>query len=177
MARKTSAKPLKTAHRFPKAPTDSAGKDRALAALLDSPTIVAAAQAAGVGESTLRRWLRDDEEFQDKLRQSRQQALRHVSLRLQQRASEAVEALFDNITSEKRVEPGRAAMLRTALDFAFRAGAYNDLAERLEALETAAKQEQFNTTKSESNSTPRNPEDEVINSGEEAIHEHQNRFQ
>ena len=141
MARKTFVKPLKTAHHKQNTQKSSAtAKDRALAALLDSRTIVAAAQKAQVGESTLRRWLRDDEEFQRQLRQQRQQALGHVALRLQQRASEAVEVLFDNLASEKRVEPGRAAMLRTALDFAFRAGSYNDLAERLNALERAAKE-------------------------------------
>jgi hypothetical protein len=138
MARKTFAKPLKTAHRDQNASKHSTAKDRALAALLESRTIVAAAQKAQIGESTLRCWLRDDEDFQQKLRHQRQQALGHVALRLQQRASEAVEALFDNLASENRVEPGRAAMLRTALDFAFRAGSYNDLADRLDALERAA---------------------------------------
>jgi hypothetical protein len=135
MGKKTSVKPLKTAHSTPTGLM--ASQERAIAALLDSRTIVAAAQKAEIGESTLRRWLREDELFQTKLRQLREEALGHVSLRLQQRASDAVEALFDNIASANRIEPGRAALLRTALDFAFRAGSYNDLADRIQALEVA----------------------------------------
>ena len=130
---KTHAEPLKTAHPAPK--TQNNPKQRALAALLESRTIVAAAKQARIGESTLRRWLREDESFQRDLRHQREAALGHVALRLQQRASEAVEALFDQIASTNRVEPGRAAMLRTALDFAFRAGSYNDLADRIAELE------------------------------------------
>jgi hypothetical protein len=160
MATKTFAKPLKTAHHKEKAHKSSdTNKDRALAALLESRTIVAAAQKAQVGESTLRRWLREDEEFQQKLRQRRQQALGHVALRLQQRASEAVEALFDSLASDKRVEPGRAAMLRTALDFAFRAGSYNDLAERLDTLERAA-EDRKSAPQSTNDVLPRRHEDQ-----------------
>jgi hypothetical protein len=147
MARKTFRKPLKTAHHQQKAPKDHATtKDRALAALLDSRSVAAAARKAEIGESTLRRWLRDDEDFQDKLRDRRQQALRHAALTLQERSSDAVEALFTSIASDKKVEPGRAALLRTALDFAFRAGSYNDLAERLDALERAAAEEKSNSS-------------------------------
>jgi hypothetical protein len=36
-------------------------------------------------------------------------------------------------------------MLRTALDFAFRAGSYNDLAERLDTLERAAEDQKSGT--------------------------------
>ena len=37
-------------------------QDRALMALLESPSIAAAARKAEVGESTLRQWLREDED-------------------------------------------------------------------------------------------------------------------
>jgi hypothetical protein len=146
MAGKTFAKPLKTAHQNQNqnaSKNSAAAKDRALAALLDSRTIVAAAPKAQIGESTLRRWLREDDDFQQQLRHHRQQALGHVALRLQQRAASSKGPAgpsmpcSTNLASEKRVEPGRAAMLRTALDVAFRAASYNDLAERLDALESS----------------------------------------
>jgi hypothetical protein len=169
MSRKTFAKPLKSAHGGQKPQKSPAnGKDRALAALLDSNTIVAAAQRAEVGESTLRRWLREDGDFQQKLSQQRQEALGHVALRLQQRTSEAVEALFDSIHSEKRVEPGRAAMLRTALDFAFRAGAYNDLAERLELLEQVAKEDRENPRPANKHQQPQTVESEPAQEADQA---------
>ncbi len=38
-------------------------REVAIAALLSRPTIEEAAQLAGIGEKTLRRWLRDDADF------------------------------------------------------------------------------------------------------------------
>jgi hypothetical protein len=152
MAGKTFAKPLKTAHPNQNASKNSAAaKHRALAALLESRTIVAAAQKAQIGESTLRRWLREDEDFQQQLRHHRQQALGHVALPVQQRAASSnappkpSRPCSTTWRRKKRVEPGRAAMLRTALDFAFRADSYNDLAERLDALERAAEDQKSGT--------------------------------
>ena len=108
---------------------------RAIAALLEARSIVEAARQARVGESSIRRWLRQDEQFQTKLRRLREAALSHASLRLQQGASAAVEKMLSLIDSKERIESGRASLVRTALDFAFRSGAYSDLAERLTALE------------------------------------------
>ena len=51
---------------------------RALMALLESPSIVAAARKAEVGESTLREWLRKDEDFQALLRLLRQRCGREA---------------------------------------------------------------------------------------------------
>jgi len=41
-------------------------QERAIEALLASRSIAAAARQANVGESSLRRWLREDDNFQDK---------------------------------------------------------------------------------------------------------------
>ena len=111
---------------------------RALVALVGARSIVAAARTAGVGESSIRRWLREDERFQTKLRQLREEALSHASLRLQQGASRAVEVMLKLIESEDRIEVGRASLVRTAIDLAFRSGAYSDLADRLAVLEENA---------------------------------------
>ena len=110
-------------------------QERALAAMLEARSIAAAARRAEVGESTLRRWLREDEHFQTALRQMREEALSHASLRLQEGASRAVERLLTLMESEEKIEPGRVTLVRTALDFAFRAGAYTTLADRVAALE------------------------------------------
>jgi len=133
MLRNNARKPLKTAHSSRK----SDRQKRAITALLDSSSLVVAASRAEIGESTLRSWLHEDEEFQAKLRQLREEALGQASLRLQQSASLAVERLFDLLASKDRIEPGRASLVRTAIDFAFRSGAYSDLAERIAALENA----------------------------------------
>ena len=108
---------------------------RAIAALLGARSIAEAARQARVGESSIRRWLREDERFQTKLRQLREEALSHASIRLRQGASATVEKMLNLINSKERIESGRASLVRTALDFAFRSGAYSDLAQRLTALE------------------------------------------
>jgi len=113
-------------------------QQRALVALLGAPSIAAAARQAGIGERTIRRWLHDDLEFQTELRQMRGQHLTQAATRLQSTATRAVQALVDLLASKDRIEPGRAALVRTALDFAFRAGSYTDLAERIEELEQEA---------------------------------------
>ena len=113
-------------------------QERALTALLEASSIAEAALQADVGESTLRRWLREDQNFQAKLRRLRDQTLSHASLRLQQGASDAVESMHKLLSSSDRIQPGRVSLVRTALDFAFRSGAYHDLADRLAALEKAA---------------------------------------
>jgi len=66
-------------------------QDRALMALLESPSIAAAARKAEVGESTLRQWLREDEDFQAMLRLIRHETLSHVTTRLQQEAEKALD--------------------------------------------------------------------------------------
>jgi hypothetical protein len=114
-------------------------QQRALLALLESPSVAAAARESGIGERTIHRWLHEDPDFRDELREKRGQRLEHAATRLQSTASQAVQAIVDLIASKDHIETGRAALVRTALDFAFRAGAYTDLADRLDALEEATK--------------------------------------
>lgn len=110
-------------------------QQQALIALLEERSIAAAARRTGIGERTIRRWLDENDDFQDELRRLRQQQLSHAATRLQSTAGEAVQAMLDLLASKDRIEPGRAVLVRTALDFAFRAGAYTDLAGRIEYLE------------------------------------------
>ena len=46
--------------------------------------------------------------------------------------------MLELIQSKDRIEVGRASLVRTAIDLAFRSGAYSDLAERVAALEDNA---------------------------------------
>ena len=110
-------------------------QERAIKALLASRSIAAAARQAEVGESSLRRWLREDDNFQDKLRRLREQSLSHAALQLQEGVSKAVGILYDLMEREKRVEAGRASLIRTALDYGFRSSIYSDVIERVKTLE------------------------------------------
>jgi hypothetical protein len=67
-------------------------QERAIAALLAQPTIVKAASAAGVGERTLRRWLKDTG-FRIAYDTARREIVDHAVARLQATAGEAVDTL------------------------------------------------------------------------------------
>ena len=116
-------------------------QEQALSALLTCPTVRAAARQVGVHDRTIRRWLQDDKQFQKRLRQLRNEALGQASTHLQQGATQAVRAMYDLIESDQLIETGRATLIRTALDFAFRSGAYGDLADRIADLEKVAPDE------------------------------------
>ena len=114
------------------------GQERAIRTMLTARSIAAAARAAEVGESSLRRWLRQDENFQTKLRGLREEALSQSALKLQNGVPEAVETLYRLIARDQGVEPGRASLVRTALEFAYRSSVYNDVMERLKIVEKQA---------------------------------------
>ena len=94
----------------------------ALFGMLSARSVAGAARQSGVSERSIHRWLRQDKQFQTRLRQLRQRALDQASLRMQQVASDAVVAMHELIDSDRPIESGRAALIRTALDFAYRSG-------------------------------------------------------
>ena len=110
-------------------------EEQAIAALLSEPTIEAAARKAGIGESTLLRWLREPS-FKAAYRAARRSLVESAVGRLQQAATKAVAALERNLTCGiPAVEVGAA---RSVLDQAIKAVELVDLAERVEQLEQAA---------------------------------------
>ena len=115
-------------------------------ALLTARSVAAAARQANVGQSTLRRWLREDDNFQNELRQYRQEALSHAALILQQRAAEAVCIMYELIQSGRPVDRGRVSLIRTAIEYAFRAAVYLDIIDRVKALEKAQRRRLANPT-------------------------------
>jgi len=72
----------------------SLNQERAIAALLIHPTMLAAAAAAGVGEVTLWRWLQIPE-FKEQYRLARREAVSQAVGHLQGACSVAVVALTD----------------------------------------------------------------------------------
>ncbi len=107
-------------------------REQAIAALLTAPSLGEAARLAGIGEATLRRWLREPD-FATAYRAARRQALEPVVGRLQQAATAAVETLERNLAAPAESVQVRAAQI--LLEQAFRAVELMDLAERVEALE------------------------------------------
>src|SRR5215213_1130733 len=110
-------------------------EESAIAALLACPTIEAAAQQAGVGESTLRGWLRDPA-FQQRYRAARRQVVEQSIAQLQQGTTEAVAALRRNLTCG--LPAAEIAAAKAVMDYSVKAIELVDLAERVEQLEQAA---------------------------------------
>jgi hypothetical protein len=110
-------------------------REHAIAALLTAPSLGEAARLAGIGEATLRRWLRDPA-FAAAYRAARRQMLEPVVGHLQQAATAAVETLQRNLAASAESVQVRAAQV--ILERAFKGVELMDLAERVEALEARA---------------------------------------
>lgn len=116
----------------------TAKQHRALEALLSEPKIVDAADKAGVGERTLRRWLQAPF-FSQAYRQARRDAVSVATGRLQQVAADAVSTLHAVMKEETAPHSARVTAAKTALDLAVRAIENDDMLARIEALESAAR--------------------------------------
>lgn len=128
-------------------PEDSASlpakQELALRAVISHPTLKDAAQAAGVSETTLWRYMQDGE-FSRRLREARREAVNHAVLRLQKASSDAVTVLRDIMMKESAPAPARITAARAVLDYSMRAVETDELRVRIEELEEAvmAKQEE-----------------------------------
>lgn len=108
---------------------------RFVEAYLSGLSLVEAARASGIGESTARRWLRDPQ-VRQALRQAQREIVGEAVQRLAQLSAQAVETLADILTHE----PSSAVRLRaveTVLGNLVRLLETLDIAERIEVLEQA----------------------------------------
>ena len=106
----------------------------AIAALLNSPTIAHAATSAGISESTLTRWLRE-EGFLREYRLAQREALSQAIATLEAAAGSAVTVLRAAMLDQSATSASRVAAARVILEFSFRGAEIADLQERLEAVE------------------------------------------
>lgn len=113
----------------------SAKQQTALAALLASPTVNAAAEAAGVTARTMFRYLADPV-FNRAFRDGRRAAVDHSLAALQTATAEAVEALRRAMKCGKPTVEVMAA--RSVLELSIRAVELQDVIERIEELERRA---------------------------------------
>ena len=109
-------------------------RQAAIAALLTSPTIAHAAAVAGIGESTLLRWLRE-EGFAHQYRLAQREALRQAIATLQAAAGSAVVVSRGAMLDQTATPASRVAAARVILEFSFRGAELADLEERLAAIE------------------------------------------
>jgi transposase-like protein len=107
-------------------------QEQSIGALLTEPTISAAAAAVGIGEATLRRWMKLDD-FTTEYRAARRQVVEQATARLQQASSGAVDTLVKSLEADSESVQLRAAI--AILADATNAVELLDLEERLAALE------------------------------------------
>jgi AcrR family transcriptional regulator len=108
-------------------------QEKALASLLLHPTLDRAAEAAGVGERTLYRWLRESEAFTAEYRARRHQALDQATAQLATLAGEAAAVLGVLMLDPNTPHGVRGACAGRILDLALKSR--DEVSERLEALE------------------------------------------
>lgn len=110
-------------------------KQKALAALLTSPTIEQAAKAAGVGNTSLRRWLREDQEFKEAYQTELAQIVKGASALAKRCMSPALLTLLQVVEDETVATTARIAAARALLEHCPRVMETGDVLDRLEALE------------------------------------------
>jgi len=109
-------------------------KDAAIVALVTEPTIADAAKKAGISHATLHRWLQI-KDFKDAYREAKREAVSAAISRLQQTATEAVDALRDVMNDTESPASARVSAARSILEIAIKAVELEDFERRLEALE------------------------------------------
>ena len=109
-------------------------QERAIIALLNQPTITAAADAADIGLRTLHTWLAEPA-FSDAYRTARREATQQAIARLQQVSSDAVQVLADIMNDTSAPKTVRVSAASKVLDTAIKSVELDDLAARIAALE------------------------------------------
>ncbi|MBP0726776.1 hypothetical protein J5Y03_16580 [Bacillus sp. RG28] len=111
-----------------------AKQEKAIIALINEPTITRAARAAGIGETTLYRWLQE-EGFNKEYRSVRKQALSQTIARLQTGTTKAAETLEEVMDDKEASSSSRVTASKTVLEMAFKAYELEELASKMDDLE------------------------------------------
>jgi hypothetical protein len=114
-------------------------QEQSITALLVQGSLQAAAEASGIHEKTLRRWLRDDAVFQMAYREARRAAVQHAIVQVQQATGEAVETLRQVMQAADAPASAKVSAAKTILETAVKAVELEDLEARIVALEAAQK--------------------------------------
>ena len=114
-------------------------QQKALAALIRAPTRAAAAKEAGVGVSTLRRWMREDTEFRDEYQRARSELLEDASAQSKKSLSTALSVLTQ-VMEESENPQARIAAARATIEYTLRLNEAADVERRLAALEAGGEE-------------------------------------
>lgn len=107
---------------------------RAIEALLQEPTVTAAAKKAGVSQATLFRWL-NDPQFTGAYKEARGRMLEGTLNSLQSASADAVICLREVINDTTAQVTARVSASKTVLELSFKAREILELEDRIEYLE------------------------------------------
>ena len=108
----------------------------AILALLEETTIAAAADRVGIGEATLRRWLREDDEFKTEYRTAKSEVFSQALNQLRQGATEAIRALREIVTDAETAPRVRVSAAQVLLNALLKGIQTEEIEERLTDLES-----------------------------------------
>lgn len=109
-------------------------KEKALSALLVSRTRAEAAQAAGIGESTLRGYMRDPE-FLERYKQAFGEMVADATRQAQQTLSPALSVLKEIMMDRDEQAGARITAARSVLEYSLKLCEQTDILEQLRELE------------------------------------------
>ena len=109
-------------------------QERAIAALLVSSSVAAAAHAIKVQDNTLLRWLKDTV-FHDAYREARRQVVQQAITQVQQATGTAVQTLLAVMQDPEAPASAKVSAARTILETAVKAVELEDLEARIADLE------------------------------------------
>lgn len=107
---------------------------KAIEALLQEPTVSAAAKKAGVGQATLFRWL-NDSQFSAAYKEARGRMLEGALTSLQSASVDAVNCLREVINDSSAQVSARVSAAKSVLDLGLKAREIFELEDRIEYLE------------------------------------------
>lgn len=111
----------------------SANQEKAIAALLSSATLGAAADKVGVSERTMFRWL-NDPTFDAAYRASRRHAVRQAVAQLQRHSSTAVAVMLSIMADRSAPSSTRLTAAAKIVELAFQSVELEDLAAEFEQM-------------------------------------------
>ena len=114
-------------------------KERAISALLQAESLREAAKGAGISETTLHRWLKD-EAFQTAYRAAKREVVNHAICRLQRSSGQAVETLEGVMKDEDNPATSRVSAAKIILEMALKGVEVEDLEKRIVNLEKLMKE-------------------------------------
>ncbi len=110
-------------------------QQQAIAALLSTKTIAEAANVAGIGERTLKRWLAEDDSFLDAYKTEQRRLVDGAINKLRKAAGDFVDALHQVSKSRKASAAARAQAARGGLEVMLKAIRIEELERRVAELE------------------------------------------